>query len=883
VVLKARGSATEADLPFAVLHQLLSPARRHMEQLAKPLRDALDGAFGLGAEPAPPDTMRLGLAVLRLLSCLADTGPLLIVVDDLHWVDSATCEVLAFVARRLEGEPIAFLAAARGLRLPARLDRILPKLTVAPLDEAGSASLLDRQDVPLSPGRRRTILDQAAGNPLALVELPRAVSRDAAGPAEAVAPLPVVRRLEEAFAEQAGALPTGTRLALLVAAAADGAGLGVIMAALTPGPGDPYDVWRPAEATGLVRLEAGRLEFRHPLVRSAVYETAPYSERRAVHGRLADVDPDPDRQAWHLAAATVVPDEEVAALVEAAAERARVRGAITEAVAGFERAGRLSPDPGEHGRRLGIAAVVAIVAGQVTRARDLAARAAKLTDDPVGRAWICELGGIASSMTMNLDNAFAQVLPAARELPPGNEMRFFLLSVAAHITYYSGRPDYREQLAQAFADAPAADGRNTPYREWVRWTVDPYGSAEAVRAFLPEATAALHGDPAEKHLVGALALRLDVTDTAIGLLDEIADPDREDSEVLQGGLAATDRAWAHFEGGRWTEARRAAEAIARAQDRTELPLASMCAHVLLATLAAHTGDEASARRYADMALEVVGAARVTYLIVRAEAARGMSALAAGDYETAYAALRPVFEEDGSPVHYHHSVYWVADLVFCAVRTGRADEAERILKRVSAAVGTGASPRLRRILHRAAAHLAPAHRAEEQFRPALDETLPCQWPFESAQARLEYGEWLRRRHRVLDARAHLTTALHTFERLGATPWAQRARDELRASGITVQAAGQDRLGALDGLPPRTQQILRLAAQGLTNPQIGDRLYLSPRTVASHLYRSFPKLGVTTRAQLRDVVRTGAAMSPGTGASQGPGPSLGTDAPPGPDEV
>ncbi|HEY5834050.1 helix-turn-helix transcriptional regulator [Streptomyces sp.] len=844
-VLRARGSSAESDLAFAGLHQLLGPALPGVCELPAAQRDALDAAFGVIAMPAPPDPMVLRLGVLTLLSRLADGGPLLLLVDDLQWLDAASSDVLAFLARRLEGEPIGLFAAARGHRLPPRLEGVLPTLTIGPLDPVACDLLLDRQAIPFSRAQRQQILEQAAGNPLALLELALTLARgDRTG--GALPALAATERLESAFIQYASELPGTASDALLVAAAADTSDLAVIVSALPASISDPYEVWRPAEEAGLVRLRDGRLEFRHPLVRSALYRAASYSARRQAHLRLARAETDPDRRAWHLSAGTVAPDEEVAALVQAAAERARRRGAVAEAVAGFERAGQLSPDPREHGRRLGIASLVAAQAGQVDQARELAHRAAELTDDPDARARLAELAALVALLTMRLDEAMAQaLLSAAADSGPDGPPRS-ILGTGAQIAYYSGSPEFRERLGALLPrDRPASVQGSL-----ARWAVDPYAEAETVRAALPGMVAALHGDPAEQHLLAALAQHVDTGD-ALGLLDAVADPQRDDSDLLHGGLAAADRAWARFESGNWRDALASADRIGDARCGRVLPLAACSAQALRAALAALTGDTERARELARRVIGRAETAQVRALLVRAHWANALADLADGEPDAAYPGLRALFEEAGDPVHYHQSPYYVADLAAAAVRTGRSAEAMAVLNRVRAVVGGGGSPRLRRVLCRAQALLAPegAEETEELFRAAVAEPAEGRWPFEQALVLLEYGEWLRRRRRIGDARVRLGAALRVFERLGAEPWAQRASGELRASGVVVRPAEED---ALAGFSPRTQEILRLAAQGLTNPQIGERLYLSPRTVASHLYRSFPKLGITLRSQLRDLI-------------------------------
>ncbi|MEU4245621.1 AAA family ATPase [Actinoplanes sp. NPDC026619] len=833
-VFRSRGDRGEIGLPFAALHQLLGPALDLADGLADAQRSAVRAAFGPAAGVTqPPDAMMLRLGFLTLVSRLADDGPLLLLADDLQWMDPASRDVLAFLARRLEGEPVSLLAAARGDRVPAGLQRALPSLRIEPLNPADSALLLSRQPVALPEPLRARVLEQSAGNPLALVELPRVMTGD--GP-------PVSRRIEDAFAAQLAGLPEPTRRALLTAAAAGTADLATMMAALT----EPYEVWAPAERAGLIRLHDGRLEFRHPLVASAVYGAAPYAERRDAHLSLARVEPDSDRRATHLSAAAVGPDEPTAALLEAASERGRVRGALAEAIAGLERAAQLSPDPREQGRRLSVAAVVAMVAGDVVQAQDLAAQAATRTDDPVGQAWLDQLAGTAASMTLRMEQAFEQLLPPSPGRVPTGEQAFYLLTVAAHITYYTNRPDHHERLAAA---CPPAPGPLTVYQQWIRWVLDPFGQADAARELLPTAIAALRGDPAEQTLTATLAMRVDATETAVNLLDAVAHPDRADATRVMAGTAAADRAWALFDAGRWPEARIAASILVEDSRQSPAQISVTNARLVLGSLAAAAGDTAEADRLLPPILNHSVAARIQAFTVRARWALGLAALGRHEHESAYTALRLLFDDHGEPVHPHLCSYYVADFAVAAARTDRREAGRAVTQRIRRIAGQGASPRLRQLLHRADAHLVPPADAEEHFRAALGQPDADRWAFEHAMVRLEYGEWLRRRRRVADARTELILAVQIFDRLAATVWADRGREELRATGVAAPAPERD---ALSGFSPRTRQVLGLAAQGLTNPQIAERLYLSPRTVSSHLYRSFPKLGITLRSQLRDVL-------------------------------
>ncbi|WP_063727213.1 helix-turn-helix transcriptional regulator [Streptomyces sp. RTd22] len=827
-VLRMTGSESEANLPFAGLHQLLRPVLDDAARLPARQRSALLGAIGAddGDATGPPDRLLLGVALLALLSDLAQRTPLLVLVDDLHWIDTGSLEALAFAARRIDGEPLAVLAGTRDTAGAAAFSGF-PTLALGPLDASAAVRLLDGQPYPPTGGRRMRILDQAAGNPLALVELARAYGTD--GPAPAGDPtaedlLPPTDRLMRLYAADLDALPDATRRALLLAAADERAVAGRI------------EALAPAEAAGLLRItgagDARRARFRHPLIRSAIYHSVPLAARRRAHRDLAaSLSGEPDRRAWHLAAAAEGPDEEIAAALEESAGRARTRGGYTAAVTALERAAELSPAPHDRARRLVAAAREAVATGQPHWVRELAARARALTDDPALVAEASLRVGQVLTLSAEHDTALT-LLTRAAEDPRLRRTAVGLASVAG---FYSGDEDHRLAIrAQAQGDP------------WTLAVTDPAEARSERAAALPALVERADGDPALLNSLGAMAWLLDETALAVRIFDDALDRWRLRG-TLPTGLGCT-AGWAYLDHGLWAQARLAAASTVSSV--AGLPHLEAAVRSLEAAPLALTGRTAEARTAASAALSLVDPDRSRAVAVRARWALGMAAVAEGDQSTAYEQFRLLFTPDGDPVHYACSHAGVAELAAAAVRTGHHAEAAAIVERTEKRLADDLSPRMRALIHRAHALLDPSG-AEPHFTAALADPAGRQWPFERAQILLDHAEWLRRAHRITDARPLLHTALETFRRLGAHPWTDRAQAELRAAGVDPAPTTPD---ALTTLTPQQQHIIRLAAKGLSNREIGERLFLSPRTVGSHLYRSFPKLGVTARSQLRDVLES-----------------------------
>jgi DNA-binding CsgD family transcriptional regulator len=389
-----------------------------------------------------------------------------------------------------------------------------------------------------------------------------------------------------------------------------------------------------------------------------------------------------------------------------------------------------------------------------------------------------------------------------------------------------------------------------PDRLWIKACTDPFGSRSELVRYLRQVSRSPLEEPALWR-IGSAAWLLDESDLAIPLLQDAMQRLRAPGTQGTSGPGLTALGWAFIDTGRWDEALEAAAEAADLAEANQMDLVAAAADLIAATVLALRADSGAARRHADRALANADLAETGLVAARARRALGIAALADGSHLLAFAQLRQLFSEEGAPVHNIFSYLGVADLATAAVRADRRMEGQDVLERALSHLGGTASPRLEQLIARARGILAGPDGAEAHFGPALAGPAGDQWPFERAQLRLDYAEWLRRRRRINDAKPVLTQALGTFRRLGARSWAQRTEAELRASGVTVTSAPAEP-DALGELTPQQRQIIRLASDGLTDREIGDRLFLSPRTVSSHLYRSYPKLGVASRHQLRDVI-------------------------------
>ncbi len=861
-VLATAGRESEHDLAFAGLYQLLRPALDRVDGLSARQAEALRGAFAISSDPALPDALLTGIAVLSLLSGISEDGPLLVVADDAQWLDDASLDALAFAARRLESQQLVLLLAARGVVPPAGFERDFPEpLLLAPLSLPDAGRVLDAQPHPPHGRAREQVLDQAAGNPLALIELSKVIAAyPGAGRRWAAEPLPLTGRLTASLATRVGALPLETRAALLLAATADSPELAAAV------PGFTIAALGPAEAAGMIEVDGPGVRFAHPLVRAAVYHAVPFAERAAAHLTIAGTLRDqPDRFAWHLAAATLEPDEHVAALLEDSSARAQRRGGTAAAARAMERAAELSTHEEDQARRLLAAAGLARRAGQADWVRELAGRVLTLTSNRDLR--IAARSDIGWSLLWSNRNAEAietLLSVAAEALPRQPAVAWDATGLAATVAHQTGLPEALATVRSAL-DSLDALGEPAPaerwpasraqeQRIWIMACTEPFGRRAETVSYLHRVAG---GTLTDLTKVAGAAWILDETELAVRILREALTRLRDPGIRGASGAALSVLEWACIDSGRWEDALAAAREANDIAAAYKMESVAGTADLTTATVAAMRGDLDRVAPLLDRVLAVVDVREYRGFAVRVRHAAGLAALARGDYVTAYTQLSHLFGADGTPLHHHFSYLAIADLAAAAARAERRLEARALVEHALARLDLAPGPRLEQLTARARGLLAEPAGAEVHFAAGLADSAGETWPFERAQLQLDYAEWLRRQRRINDAKPVLAAALETFRRLGAAPWTRRAESELRACGVAAQSPPDVR-GALDGLTAQQREIVILAGAGLTNSEIADRLFLSPRTVASHLYRSYPRLGIAGRHQLRDL--TGDASTP-----------------------
>ncbi|MFI6736542.1 AAA family ATPase [Nonomuraea sp. NPDC050451] len=867
-VLRGVGMESEAELPFAGLHLLLYPYLDRLGALPGPQAAALRTAFGLD-EATVGDRFLIGAATLSLLSELSGDGPLVCLIDDTQWFDRASLDALLFATRRLHADPIAMIFTARDGDGDAAPVPGLDVLRLAALDTESAASLLDAHARGLAGPLRERVLAESRGNPLAVIELAtmlNALQGDGRpAPPLPIGALPAAGHVQDAFQAQIAGLPAATRLLLLIAAADDTAGLQVILNVGTLLGVSVADL-EPAEQARLVVLSdgptpGGSVTFRHPLIRAAAYQAAPHARRFQVHeafARALDGEHDADRRAWHLAAATPGPDEEVAAELERAARRAGRRGGATAMMSALERAAQLSTDETRRAWRLIAAARAAYDAGLADRAVELAGRAAGPTDRPARTlrdpsvtaeaAWIraqveYERTSPAVAAALALDGA----TPIAATDP---ERAVSILTEAVWCARDAGDHDLVRQCAALLETveprAPVVAGL-IGFRHL--YDGRPAVGVPPMRELAESARQGKAGGFVERLIAGFAGMLVAEDEIATEVLESLVADVREQGAVGWLTYTLEPLAIVRLLRGRFMDADAGVtEAVSLATDIGQ-DMQVVVLNAIAAWLAAVSGDEISCRSLAAGVLEhrtkhPTNAALASWAL-------GLLHLAGGRFDEAAARLEEVC---GGPARHDFLIRAVPDHVEAAVRAGFPEQAARHLPTLSDWAEQTGRPHAIALARRCEALLADEDAAAGHFTAALELHERDTRRYDEARTRLAYGEWLRRHRRRTEAKDQLADALAAFERLGARTWASRARAELSALGDRPSAHPRA-LDPLARLTPQELQVVRLAAAGMSNREIAARLFLSPRTVGHHLYKAYPKLGVTRRMELAQLVAHG----------------------------
>lgn len=875
-VLRAGGVEFETDVGYAGLNQLLVPLFDSFDLLEPGHRDALRGAVGIGGGP-PPSRLLTSTAALLLLRGTARDTPLLIVVDDVPWLDRATAAVLGFVARRLVGSRIGFLAASRVTHDSFFESSGLTEHRLGPLDGAASAELLARTRPGMSLAVRRRIAAEAQGNPLALVELPAALDRERraapAGAPAVPAVLPLGDRLRSLFATRVTELPQESRELLLIAALEGTGDLSVVQAAAGSGRA-AVDLLEPAERGRLVTISAAsrRLSFRHPLIGSAVVAGATAAERRRAHAALAAVlTGHPERRAGHLGEAATGPDETVAGLLEQAARLRLARGDALGAVAALTRAADLSPAAADEGRRLAEAAYVGAEAGgELADASSLLAGARRA--DPAARESL-HAAAASALLLVNQDGDIGtahRLLAGAIErgghrYEASDDALVEALFTLITLCWYSGDPEKWTPVFRAL-------DRMTPappdlLRLCAQTFGDPARGGHRALDLVDTLLDDVGEDPTRVVRVGIGCVYLDRLAAVREASLRVVDQGRAGTAPVRRHIAALIHVCLDFHAaGRWDEAVRLADEGLGLCEEHGYRFFACKFQFVRALVAAARGDAEASDALAEEIDRWAAPRGALGARILGFHARGLTALGQGDFEAAHRHLAELTPSGTFAPFRPHVLGCALDLVEAAVRAGRTAEAAAVV----AALKQTSTARLSGRLHMlvlACEALVARDDASDLFGRALSLVEPADWPFDTARVRLLYGEHLRRRRSTREAREQLALAAAEFERLGAIPWAARARSELRATGRTASsstttatataARGGGSSGAGGALTAQEREIAMLAATGLTNKQIAERLFLSHRTIGTHLYQIYPKLGINSRAALRDAL---AALQP-----------------------
>ena len=848
-VARAVGVEWEMELAFAGLHQLCAPMLDRLDRLPAPQRQALEIVFGLRAG-TPPDRFLVGLAVLGLLSEVAEERPLLCVVDDAQWLDHASALTLAFVVRRLLAEPVAIVFAARE---PGEELQQVPALEVHGLGSGDARALLGSAvQFMLDERVRDRIIAETRGNPLALLELPRGLTAtQLAGGFGVPAADAVPDRIEESFVRRLQPLPDDTRVLLLAASAEP--------------VGDPVLLWRAAERLGIdpeaatgaaddgLLVIGERVMFRHPLVRSAMYRSAAADERRAVHLALAeatDREADPDRRAWHFAAAAAGPDEDVALELERSAGRAQARGGMAAAAAFLQHAVMLTGDPARRTDRALAAAGASLQAGVFDLAHGMLATAAVGPLDELQRARLDLLRAEAAYSESHGSEAPALLLRAAKTLEaldPRLARETYLDAWSSGL--FAGRlatAGSLHDVSRAALAGPRPEGAPRPSDLLLEGFALAFTDGRAAAApVLARAATGFAGPDASIEevlrwgwLATAAAAMVWDYETCRAVATRGVEIAREAGALSVLAVSVNVMTQAIVLGGEFGTASllvSEAEGVTQATGTHVAPYGAL-------VLAGLQGAEEAASELIDPTIRDFTAGGQGTAVQYAYWARALLLNGLGRYQEALAAAEEA--SDDTPELFV-AVWAAIELLEAATRSGRPEVAERAYERILAATSVASTDWALGIRARSRALRSEGEAAENGYHEAIERLARTRLRPELARTHLLYGEWLRRENRRVDARAHLRAAHDQLTAIGMAAFAERARGELLATGEKLRRRTVE---TRDDLTAQEWHIARLARDGLSNPEIGARLFLSPRTVEWHLRKVFAKLGIRSRRQL-----------------------------------
>lgn len=845
IVVGCAGVRDATTAGFAGLHQLLQPLLGYLDSIPVRQAGAIRTAFGMGGDEEV-DRLLLGLGALGLLEEAAAQSNVLVAVEDIHWLDSSSTDVVGFLARRLQGIPVVLLATARPSQGAVDLEALFSRrFALSALSRADSLAVIENMSASMDPKLRDLIVSTSLGNPLALTEFASAASADENLPSRAAHRLPLTGRLEQTFLSEMRGLPERTRRALLVAAAGQGASLPEVIAALGVLDLSERD-FVPAERLGLIRLRGREYEFRHPLVSSALYDSSDSPSRSDSHAALAASITDPTRAAWHRAAAASGWDEEVAVELDAAAATEERRGARVEAAAAWLKAADLSPASSDRAHRLSLAAEAARQAGVPDEAAALVAEAVALAQGDKDVLQLARTEWMLSQTTAHQGRSARDLVDLAGRLR-GRDDQLEVLVFAAVRAYILGDPaEVRDSIAGEL------------------WRVEPSGDDVFQRIGLTLMEPGRGTGDVELAL-RAFEGRLRPTDSV--LINCLAFSAEEVNDLGAAEIV-------------WSAATRAFHAAARTGDEAT----GLCGRGGLRVISGKLTDgladaEQALHLSTDLNLGIVGGMAAAF-IARARALRGEETLARDALQTVFEQAGPqpfariaataawaaaqLAMENGQPdvaidellktrVNDPIALWAGGDLAELSIRTGRRTELEQWLDTADRAIELTDSDYLRVIVERSRGLISDGAESTAHFEAAIEAGIRAKSTIELAKTRLFLGERLRRDRRIVQARTELWEALRIFEAESVRPMADRASAELRAAGgVDSSRVGRSTVEADRVLTGQELLVSRLAAEGLTNREIADQIYLSHRTVGAHLHRAFAKLGISRRSQLATVL-------------------------------